>query len=100
MSSFKIEITTLANEEYVSAFHYYEEQQIGLGTKFEKETDYLIDKLKENPYLFERKFKQYREAVYKKFPYFIVYEIISESVVILSFFHTSRNPKRKLKKRT
>ena len=97
---FKLEITDLAEEEYSLAFNYYQGQQLGLGDKFEKETDYLINKLKENPYLFQRKYKHYREAVYKKFPYYIVYEIIDSSVLIHSFFHANRNPKRKLKSRT
>jgi hypothetical protein len=100
LSSYKIEITILAEEEYSSAFHYYEQKQSGLGDKFEKETGYLIDKLKENPYLFERKYKHYREAIYKRFPYFIVYEIINNSVIIHSFFHGNRNPKGKLERRT
>jgi plasmid stabilization system protein ParE len=98
--TFKLEITTLAEEEYSSAFHYYEEQQLGLGDKFEKETDYLMDKLKQNPYLFQRKYKHYREAVFKRFPYFIIYEIIDNSVIVHSFFQANRNPKRKLKSRT
>ena len=97
---FKLEITDLAEEEYSLAFNYYQGQQLGLGDKFEKETDYLINKLKANPYLFQRKYKHYREAVYKKFPYYIVYEIIDSSVLIHSFFHANRNPKRKLKSRT
>jgi hypothetical protein len=98
--AFKIEITTLAEEEYSSAFHYYEGKQSGLGDKFEKETEYLIDKLKENPFLFQRKYKYYREAVFKRFPYYIVYEIIDNSIIIHSFFHANRNPKRKLKSRS
>lgn len=98
--AFKLEITILAEEEYSSAFHYYEEKQSGLGDKFEKEADGLMDKLKVNPYLFQRKYKHYREAVFKRFPYFIVYEIIDNSVIVHSFFHASRNPKRKLKGRT
>jgi hypothetical protein len=97
---FKLEITDLAEEEYSLAFNYYQGQQLGLGDKFEKETDYLINKLKANPYLFQRKYKHYREAVYKKFSYYIVYEIIDSSVLIHSFFHANRNPKRKLKSRT
>lgn len=97
--AFKIEITVLAEQEYSSAFHYYEEQQSGLGDKFENETEYLINKLKANPYVFQRKYKHYREAVYKKFPYYIVYEIMDNTVIIHSFFHASRNPKRKLKRR-
>ncbi len=97
MSVYKLEITILAEEEYWSAFHYYEEQQPGLGKKFEKETEDLMDHLQVNPYLFQRKFKHYREAIYRRFPYFIVYEVIEKSIIIHSFFHTSRNPKRKLK---
>jgi len=98
--TFKLEITTLAEEEYSSAFHYYEAKQLGLGDKFEKEADYIMDKLKQNPYLFQRKYKHYREAVFKRFPYFIIYEIIDNSVIVHSFFHANRNPKRKLKSRT
>jgi hypothetical protein len=46
---FKLEITDLAEEEYSLAFNYYQGQQVGLGDKFENETDYLITKLKANP---------------------------------------------------
>ncbi len=88
----------MAEEEYSSAFLFYQEQVLGLGDKFEKEVDYLITQLKRNPFLFERRYKHYREAVFKGFPYFIVYEIIESTVVVHSFFHAKRNPKRKLKK--
>lgn len=97
---YKLEITEIAEDEYFTAFHYYEEQQSGLGDKLEKETDAIMDKLKANPYLFQRKYKHYREALIKRFPYFIVYEIIANSVIIHSFFHAKRNPKRKLKSRS
>ena len=99
MSVYKIEISTLAEEEYSSAYTYYEDQQHGLGEKFEKEAEHLIDKLKVNPFLFQRKYKHYREAILKKFPYYIVYEIIDNTVIIHSFFQANRNPKRKLKSR-
>ena len=92
MSQFKVEITTLAEEEFNSVFQYYEQQQKGLGIKFSKEIDIIIAELKLNPFLFQRHFKHYREAVLKKFPYFIVYEIIEKRVIIHSFFHTKRNP--------
>lgn len=98
--AFRIEISILAEEEYASGFHYYEEQQPGLGDKFEKEAEQIIDRIRVNPYLFQRKYKHYREALFKTFPYFIVYEIIGKSVIIHSFFHARRNPKRKLKSRT
>ena len=99
MSTFKLEITSLAEEEYSFAFHYYEDQQQGLGEKFEKETESLMEYLKANPFLFQRRYKHYREANFKKFPYFIVYEVIENSVLIHSFFHAHRSPTGKLKRR-
>jgi hypothetical protein len=100
LSVYKIQISTLAEEEYLSAYKYYENQQYGFGEKFEKEADFLIDKLKVNPFLFQRKYKHYREAILKRFPYFIVYEIIDNTIIIHSFFHAHRNPTRKLKSRS
>jgi hypothetical protein len=94
---YKIGITSLAEDEYSSAFYYYEEQLSGLGNKFEMETEALLNKLKTNPYLFQRKYKHYREAIYAKFPFYIVYEIIGKTIIIHSFFHANRNPKTKLK---
>ena len=39
MPQFKVEITTLAEEEFNSVFQYYEQQGKGLGIKFSKEID-------------------------------------------------------------
>jgi hypothetical protein len=92
---FKLEITELAEIEFISGFHYYETQQAGLGSQFELQVDILISKIIDNPFLFQRRFKHFREALIKKFPYFIVYEISGNLIIIHSFFHTSRNPKSK-----
>lgn len=97
MPHYKILFNELAESEFVIAFQYYEQQQIGLGVKFEIDTEFIIQHISENPYIFQRKFKHYREAPLNKFPYFIVYEIFEKTVMINSFFHTSRNPKGKLK---
>ncbi|MBI2966516.1 MAG: hypothetical protein HYY40_01715 [Bacteroidetes bacterium] len=45
----------------------------------------------------QTKYKNFREALLKRFPYLIVYEIVKDKTVIHSFFHTSRNPKKKYK---
>ncbi len=97
MPSYSILFTELAEREYLEAFYYYEEQLPGLGKKLEHELDVIIKSIAKNPFLFQRKFKHYREVLLKKFPYFIVYEIIGNSVIINSVFHTSRNPKTKIK---
>ncbi len=95
---FKVIFNELAEREFVNSFQYYEEQQVGLGQKFESELAKILSKISKNPFLFQRKFKHYREAPLEKFPYFMVYEIFEKKVIINSIFHTSRNPKTKLKK--
>ena len=88
--------TSFAENEYISAFQFYEDKQNGLGLKFETETSNLIEHLKQNPHQFQRKYKHYREAVYKKSPYFLIYEILDKKVIIHSVFNAKQNPKRKL----
>ncbi len=99
MALYKILITELAENEFVSAYQYYELQQIGLGLRFEAEIEIIFKHLISNPFIFQRNYKHYREAPLKIFPYFIVYELYGKTVIINSIFHTSRNPKGKLKVR-
>ena len=94
---YKLKITDKAEAEYQEAYWFYEDKQLGLGVRYEVEIEKLIHLLLKRPHLFSRKYKHFREALVKHFPYFIVYEIIIDTVVIHSFFHTSRNPKKKHK---
>ena len=94
---YKLVVTEKAEVEYYHAYWFYEERQTGLGDSFEDEAGQLLKIIKEHPLLFQRKHKQFREALLIRFPYFIVYEIILKTVVVHSFFHTSRDPKRKYK---
>lgn len=94
---FVVEISEFAENEIISAFKYYENKSNGLGNRMINEIDEIIKFLEIYPFIFQKKHKQYREAILNKFPYFIVYEIKKDKVILLSFFHTSRNPKSKKK---
>jgi hypothetical protein len=52
MSQYKVEITSLAAEEFIAAFQYYENQQLGLGNRFAEEINTIISQLKVNPFIF------------------------------------------------
>jgi len=95
--SYALEITELAEIEYIEIYHFYRNITAQLGNKFELETETIFEKIQNNPFLFQRKFKHYREAVYKKFPYVIIYEIIDKTVIVHSFFPAKRQPSKKLK---
>ena len=79
------------------AYDWYEEQRQGLGEIFLAELDNCYKKLQSRPAASSKIKKNYRQARLKHFPYVIVYEIIRTDVVVLSVFHTRRNPKHKFK---
>lgn len=89
----------MAREEFAIAFLFYEDQLIGLGDRFESEFERTVNQIASNPFLFQRKYKHYREALVKGFPYSLIYEIVGNTVVVHAVFHAKQNPSKKLKKK-
>lgn len=96
MSSFNLILSELAEKELADAYIYYESKSNLLGEKLILEVESILEKIEKNPHLFPRRYKHYREAVLKKFPYLLVYEILEKQIVIHSVFNTHRNPAKKL----
>lgn len=94
---FELMIRPAATEMMAKAHEWYEEQQPALGERFLREIDHCFDKLEADPYLYAVIKKQYRQILLKNFPYVIVFKVIEAQVLILSVFHTSRNPRKKFK---
>jgi plasmid stabilization system protein ParE len=86
-----------AYQELIEAWEWYEEIQEGLGDRFRDEIDVSLRYILNNPFYFEIKSKEYREASTKIFPYLIIYQVqeASKLVIVVSVFHSSRNPKLK-----
>ena len=82
-----------------NAYQWYEEQQTGLGDLFMSELDSCYDKIEVWPISDNIIRKDFRQIVLKRFPFVIVYKIVQERVVVYSVFHTSRNPRKKFRKR-
>jgi plasmid stabilization system protein ParE len=97
---YTIEIRDKAIEEMDLSKEYYHEQRVGLGDEFIKETFSTIKYIQQFPLHFHLFDKKYRQAKIDRFPFLVVYEFEEEdnNIVVISVFHTSRNPKEKLKK--
>ena len=59
----------------------------------------MFDVIKKNPLLFPVKFAHMHEAVVKRFPFVVNYEIIGKQIVILSVFHVKQHPSKKVKQK-
>lgn len=59
----------------------------------------LLEFIKENPLLFPVKFAHIHEAVVKRFPFVINYEISEKQVIVSAIFHVKQNPTKKRKRK-
>jgi len=77
------------------AIDYYDEQQTGLGKRFEAELNSLLVFLEDNPF-FRIRYDHVRCLPMKKFPYMVHFTIDERKqlVVVRAVFHTSVNPQR------
>jgi plasmid stabilization system protein ParE len=85
-----------AQKEILEAFKWYEEEQPGLGDRFANEVRKKIALILENPLHYPLKGK-YREIKIEVFPFLIIYKYNepTNTIIVVSVFHTSRHPKNK-----
>lgn len=81
-----------ARREFDEAVDYYESKRAGLGRRFTRAIERVLEQILEQPDRFAEAMDEVREAPVLKFPYAIYYSFAKDTVVILSVFHTSRNP--------
>ena len=90
-----------ARKELLHAWEWYEDRQPGLGDRFTDELFNHIHEIEINPEQYNEKKPHYREIPINIFPYLIIYRINQrkKAVVVVSIFHTSRNPQKKYGKK-
>jgi plasmid stabilization system protein ParE len=86
-----------ATAELDEATFWYERRRAGLGGDFYKAVEDAIAEIIATPDRFpfyegDRSTGRHRRFLLKRFPYFVVYEILSEELLIVSISHSSRMP--------
>ncbi len=89
--AYKLIIHSQAKKEIAEAIDFYKRINPNLALSFFNLVDAHLERIKENPFLFQIKYKNYREAFLKKYPFIIIYEVSENSIYVDSVFHTSRN---------
>lgn len=96
--TWEIQLTDSAWEDVFHAVKWYDEQKHGLGDTFIELMDKTIKSISENPDAYKKVYRQVRQASLQKFPYVVLYKVEKSKVVVYSVFHTSQNPKKKIKR--
>jgi plasmid stabilization system protein ParE len=88
-----------ALKELSESFIWYQNQQIGLGDRFQEEINLKLDFITNHPNSFPIKKGSMREILLNDFPFSVTYtyNTVESVVLITSIFHNKRNPKKKFK---
>jgi plasmid stabilization system protein ParE len=90
-----------AEAEYLESVLWYEQQAKGLGLRFMEAVRARLAAIAEHPEHYARKHGKFREvAVDGTFPFLIIFVVeFPGEIFISSVFHSSRNPKRKYRRK-
>ena len=90
-----IVLRRLAEQEFDESIGFYERQREGLGQEFRNVIEHYFQRIADNPEWFPKVRGEVRRAVIvRRFPYAIHFLIEPERIVMLSVFHTSRDPEQ------
>jgi toxin ParE1/3/4 len=93
--AYGIVIDPRAIRDIQEAIDYYDEQQAGLGERFETALDKHLLTLEKNPF-FRIRYDNVRCLPLKKFPYMVHFTIDKDQqiVTVWAVFHTSLDPQK------
>lgn len=91
---YKIIVKPKAEKELQKALNWYDDQKDGLGIELYIEIADIIDRIKENPNYFQKRYRNFRISFTKKFRYGIHYIVEEEIIYIHAILHTSQKPKK------
>jgi plasmid stabilization system protein ParE len=81
-----------ARVEFDHATDWYEQQRTGLGTRFVGRVSEVLRRIGADPHRHPAVYLDVRKALVPKFPYVILYREGTDEVLVISVFHTSRDP--------
>jgi len=85
----------IAEQEFDSSIAYYENEREGLGQEFRAIIEQQFQRIADNPGRFPKVRGEVRRAmILRRFLFVIHFLIEPERIVVLSVFHTSRDPEQ------
>lgn len=89
---YNVNLTSSAIQDIQDATAYYNDLKKHQGNLLFIEISEVIDLLFENPFMFQKRYRDVRKANISKFNFSIFYFIEGLTVTIIAVLHNSRNP--------
>jgi hypothetical protein len=88
----KLKFISPSDQELIDTYNYYEDKLIGLGDRFLHELNQTLEIILDHPKIWDKVGRRTRKALLKQFPYFILYVIEKDTILITCIAHQHRNP--------
>jgi hypothetical protein len=89
-----LDIKISAKADVLDAFDYYEAIQDGLGKRFLFCWEAQINIVQLNPLLFQKTYKDFRQALIKPYPYHIIYKVEDKIITVYKVIYAGRSPRK------
>lgn len=93
--SFHLEIKESAKEDIIEAFLFYENIQTDLGKKLLDYLEKCLESLQNEPYIYQKKYKDFRQVLVKPFPYHVIYEVENSIIIVYKFVYGGRHSRKR-----
>ncbi len=94
-----LDIKISAKEGVLEAFDHYESIRQGLGDRFIDYLEVHLNSVKENPLLYQKKYKDFRQVLIKPYPYHIIYKIEGKLIAVYKVIYAGRHPRKRYTKK-
>ena len=81
-----------ARKDVAEIYDYYEARRVGLGEDFLLKHDDGIARMMNMPLASRQIWKDVRRVLLDRFPYAVFYRVLGARVIVLTVYHTRRNP--------
>ncbi len=96
---YSLDVKSSAEIGVLKAFDYYEDKQKGLGDRFLDYWETHLDMILQEPLMFQVKYKDFRQALIKPYPYHIIYEVEGNIITVYKVIYAGRRPSKRFKKK-
>jgi plasmid stabilization system protein ParE len=87
-----VRLLPTARVEFNEATDWYERQRTGLGATFVGRVREALGRIADDPQRHAPIYRDLRKALVTRFPFAVIYRELPQEILVVSVFHTSRDP--------
>ena len=90
--NYSLHVRRQAKRDLQRGAKWYEKRRTGLGREFVIDVEASLNRIVENPFLYQEVYCNVRRSIAQRFPYGIFYQVDQGHILVLAILHLHRDP--------